>query len=109
MLVEHEVEDEAVFLLTVTMDAAHALLQPHGIPRNVIVDHEPAELQVDAFAGGLGRHQDLSRSPELPLGVDACTGRVAVADLHAAVNLCDREAPLAEFPSGRPSLPSPAR
>ena len=52
----HEVEDEAVFALAVAVDAPHALLQAHGIPGDVVVDHEPAELQVDALAGSLGGH-----------------------------------------------------
>ena len=42
----HEVEDEAVLLLAVAVDAADALLKPDGIPRNVEVDHQPAELKL---------------------------------------------------------------
>ena len=57
-----EVEDEAVVLLAVAVDAAHPLLQPHRVPRDVVVDHEPAELEVDPFARRLGRHQDLGSS-----------------------------------------------
>ncbi len=105
-----EVEDEAVLLLAVAVDAAHALLQPDGVPGDVVVDHEPAELEVDAFAGGLGGDQHLGASSrKLALGVDARAGRVAVADLHAAVDLRDGQAPLDELAEGRPSLPSPAR
>ena len=74
-----------------------ALFQPDGVPGDVEVDHEPAELEVDSFAGGLGRDQNLSRLLELALGVDARAGRVAVADLHAAVNLRDDQSPLAEL------------
>ena len=92
-----EVEDEAVLLLAVAVDAAHALLEPHRIPRDVVVDHEPAELEVDAFAGGLGGDKHLAVFAELALGVDADAGRVAVADLHAAVNLRDGQAPLAQL------------
>ena len=40
---------------------------------------------------------------ELALGVDARARRVAVADLHAAVDLGDREAPLAEL-AERPAV-----
>jgi hypothetical protein len=54
-----EVEDEAVLLLAVAVDAAHALLQAHRVPGDVVVDHQPAELQVDALAGGLGGDQHL--------------------------------------------------
>ena len=98
-----EVEDEAVLLLAVAVDAAHALLQADGVPGDVVVDHEPAELEVDAFARRLGGHQDLGLLAELPLGVDAGAGRVAVADLHAAVDLRDREAPLPQL-AQRPTV-----
>ena len=57
----------------------------------------PAELEVDPLAGRLGRHQDLGLLLELPLGVDAGARRVAVADLHPAVDLRDRQPPLAEL------------
>ena len=93
----HEVEDQAVLLLAVTVDAADALFQADGIPRDVEVDHQPAELQVDAFAGGLGGDEHLGRFLELALGIDARAGRVAIADLHAAVNLRERQPPLAQF------------
>ena len=93
----HEVEDQAVVLLAVTVDAADALFQADGVPGDVEVDHQPAELQVDAFAGGLGGNQHLGRFLELALGVDARARRVAVADLHAAVDLRERQAPLAEL------------
>ena len=99
-----EVEDQAVVLLAVAVDAAHALLQPHGVPGDVEVDHEPAELEVDPLAGRLGRDQDLGLLLELALGVDAGARRVAVADLHPAVDLRDRQSPLAELAerAGRP-------
>ena len=104
-----EVEDQAVLLLAVAVDAAHALLQPDGVPGDVVVDHQPAELQVDAFAGGFGGDQDLAVFPELALGVDAGARRVAVADLHAAVDLRDGQPPLAKLPERPAVLPSPAR
>ena len=44
-----EIEDEAVLFLTVSVDAAHALLKTHRVPGNVVIDHQPAELEVDAF------------------------------------------------------------
>ena len=36
------------------MDAAHALFQAGGVPGDVVVDHQPAELEIDALAGGVG-------------------------------------------------------
>src|SRR5271165_4914051 len=63
------------------------------IPRNVVVDHEPAELKVDPFTGCLSRRHDLAAFTELALRIDAATGSVAVADLHATVNLRNGEVP----------------
>ena len=102
-----EIEDEAILLLAVAVDAAHALLQAHGIPRDVVIDHQPAELQVDAFAGGLGGDEHLGGLPEFPLGEDAAAGRVAVADLHSAVNLGEGQPPLAQL-AERAAFPSVA-
>ena len=53
-----EVEDADVVPLTVAMDAPHALLEPRRIPGDVVVHHEPAELEVDALARGVGRHEE---------------------------------------------------
>ena len=92
-----EVEDEAVLLLAVTVDAAHALLQPDRVPRDVVVNHQPAKLQVDPFAGGFGGDEHLRGLAEFALGKDARAGRVAVADLQAAVNLRRGQAPLAQL------------
>ena len=92
-----EVANEAVFLLAVAVDAAHPLFEPDGVPGDVVVDHEPAELEVDAFARRLGGHQDLGLVAELLFRIDAGAGCVAVADLHAAVDLRDGKPPLAEL------------
>ena len=93
----NKIENEAVLLLAVTVDAAHALFKPDRIPRNVVVDHQPAELKVDAFAGGLGRDEHLGGLREIPLGEDAGAGRVAVANFHAAMNLRHGQSPFAQF------------
>ena len=80
----HEVEDHRLLLLAVAVDAAHALFQPVRIPRDVVVDHQRAELKVDAFARGFGGHQD--RGPpleELALGVDPFFQRHAAVDRAA--------------------------
>ena len=104
----HEVEDEAVVLLAVAVDAADPLFQPDGVPGDVEVDHQPAELKVDAFAGRFGGDEHLGLLLELALGVDAGARRVAVADLHAAVDLRDRQPPLAEL-AQRPAVLAVAR
>src|SRR5581483_10792514 len=54
-----EVEDPDLRLLADPVDAAHALLEPHRVPGQVVVDHQVAELEVDPLARRLGRHADL--------------------------------------------------
>ena len=88
--------------LAVAVDAAHALLEPHRVPGDVVVDHEPAELEIDPLARSLRRHQNLGVVAELALGMDASVGRVPVANLHATVDLRDGEAPLAELSERTP-------
>ena len=50
------------------VDPAHALLQPNRVPRQVVVDHQVAELEVDPLAGGLGCDADLPVLMERPAG-----------------------------------------
>jgi hypothetical protein len=65
----HKIEDQAIALLTIAVDTAHALLQPVRIPGDVIVEQDMAALQIDPFAGRLSCHQDLDRTVfELLLG-----------------------------------------
>ena len=42
-----EVEDKAIRFLTVPMNAAHTLFKADRVPRDVVIDHQPAELEVD--------------------------------------------------------------
>ena len=102
-----EVEDEAVLLLTVAVDTAHALLKANRVPRNVVIDHQPAELKVDALSRGLCGDKHLTRLAELAFSVDSAAGRVAVADLHTAVNLGDGQTPLAQL-AKRSAIPAVA-
>ena len=93
-----EVEDQAVFRLAVAMDASHPLFQPVGVPRDVVVEQDVAALEVDAFAGRLGRDQDLDRAfAELLFGVQPRAGLVPRADVHAAVDGANAETPLLQF------------
>ncbi len=59
-----EVDDDDIVLLSVSVATADALLDALRVPRQVIVDDQRAELQVDALGGGLGRHQDLGFVPK---------------------------------------------
>ena len=67
------------------VDAAHALLEPVRVPRDVVVDHQVAELEVDALAGRLGGDHDLRLLAEVALLLDP------LAQLHSAVDHCDLE------------------
>ena len=104
----NEIENQAVLLLAVTVDAAHALFQPHWIPGNVVVNHEPAELQVYAFPGGFRSHEHLGGLAEFALGPDSGVRRVAVTNFHGAVDLGHTQAPLHQF-AQRPAFPSITR
>jgi len=53
-----EVDDHDVVLLTIAMAAPDALLDALGIPGQIIVHDQRAELQVDALGRGLGSQQD---------------------------------------------------
>ena len=92
-----EVEDQAVLALAIAVDAAHPLLQPVGVPGDVVVEEDVADLEVDPLARRLRGHQDLDRAlAELLLGVEPRAGLVARAGLHPAVDGPDREAPVPE-------------
>ena len=52
-LVRHEIPQVAHVRLANTMNAAEALLQTIGVPRQVVVHHQVSALQVDAFPGGI--------------------------------------------------------
>ena len=76
------------------MDAAHALLQPVGVPWNVVVEQDVTALEIDAFAGRLGGHQHLNGPfAKLLLGMETAPGLVARAGLHAPVDTADAETP----------------
>ncbi len=56
---DSEIEDRHRVLLTDAVDSTDALLDPHRVPRQVVVDQDVAELEVPALAAGLGGDQDL--------------------------------------------------
>src|SRR5690242_2861763 len=54
-----EIPEVAALGLANTMDAAKPLLDAIGIPRQVVIDHKMrAAVQVNAFAGSIGRDQN---------------------------------------------------
>ena len=93
-----EVEDQAVLLLPVAVDAPHALLEAVGVPGDVVVEEDVADLQVDPLAGRLGRREYLHRAlAELLLGVKPRARLVPRTRLHAAVDDRHLETPRVEF------------
>ncbi len=71
--------------LTDAVDAPHALLQAVGVPGDVVVHHQVAELEVDALPGCLGGDHDLRVLAKGALLLDA------LGELHAAVDHGDVE------------------
>jgi hypothetical protein len=58
-VVGNQVPQVADFGLADTVDAAKALFQPVGVPRQVVIDHQVGALEVDALAGRIGGQQHL--------------------------------------------------
>src|SRR5439155_7891372 len=89
-ILRKEIEDEAILRLAVAMYAAHALFESVRVPRNIVVEQDMTALEVDAFARGFGRREDLRfQIPEVSLGPKARALFVPASGLHAAVNLAD--------------------
>src|SRR6266446_2587432 len=72
------------------MNASHSLFQPSGIPRQIVVDHQVAELKVDAFASRLSRDTNLRRRTELFLSP------FPLVRVHPAMDLAGRISPFLE-------------
>ena len=77
----NQVVDVGHPFLTVAVDASHTLLQPGGYPREIIVDHIGAKLQVNALAGGFGRRHHLAAVAKIKLSLTPC------CVIHTAINL----------------------
>ena len=60
VLAVEEVHDHHIVFLPVAMAAADALFDTLGIPRQVVIHHERAELKVDALRARLRGNHDLS-------------------------------------------------
>ncbi len=83
----NQVVDVDLVALTVTVDAAHPLLQPSGVPGQIVVEHQVAELQIDALAGSLGGHHHLFLVMKDSLGLVALLGR------HRPINSSHAQTP----------------
>ena len=75
-------------LLPVAVDPAHPLLEAGRVPRHVVVHHQPAELQVDSLAGGVGRHQVVGAAV-VERAAEQLHLRLPLAVVEAAVDQCD--------------------
>ena len=83
-LLRHEVPEMADLGLADPVDAAEPLLQPVGVPGQVVVDHQVRPLQVDPFAGGVGgqQHRDLRIVPERLLRLEPLFPPYPAVDHH---------------------------
>ena len=77
-------------LLPDAIHAANALLDAHGIPGDVEIDDDVAELEVQAFAAGIGGNQDAHLLGERHLHL------LTLVHAHAAVEAGDGDAAIAE-------------
>ena len=91
---DRQVDDRDGMALPDPVDAADALLDAHRVPRQVVVDHRVAELEVAALAAGLGGDQD----PRSRLVTEGGDGIVLLCRLELTVEHADGPAGLAELP-----------
>src|SRR5437660_1325854 len=80
------------------MDAAHALLQPVRIPRDVVVKEDVAALQIDAFTGRFRCDKNLNPGIAELLFREQPRARLLPASrFHAAVNAACLQAPRSQL------------
>jgi hypothetical protein len=79
------VDRDVIGALAVAVDAAVALLQPVGVPGDLVMNQVGAVvLQVDAFGGGVGREQDAHRRFR-GCGLEGGLDTLALPGVHATV------------------------
>ena len=76
----NEVDNYHIVFLAIAVAAADALLYALGIPGQVIVDYQGAELQVDAFGGGFRGDHNVGGIPEILYQCVAFIRRGGAAD-----------------------------
>ena len=87
----HQVHDAHRVRLPQSVDAADALLEPHGVPGQVVVHDDARELQVAALAAGLGRDQHLFVMTEVVERLLLLTpAHLTVEQRHAEAGLTER-------------------
>src|SRR5207244_6342477 len=69
-----DVHDMDLALLTEAMHPSDPLLDPERIPREVVIDHGPRELQVPTLAARLRAQQHRGPRLALPDGLVLCPG-----------------------------------
>ena len=82
-----EVERVHVARLSDSVNSPQSLFETGGVPGQVVVDHEVAELEVDAFSCRLGRHA------YLPAGAELLLRLLSIARVHPAVDFAGGIAP----------------
>ena len=85
VLAVEEVDDHHVVLLAVAVAAADALLDALRVPRQVVVHHQRAELQVDALGAGLGGDHDAALLAEVVHQRGAHVGGARAGDAVGAL------------------------
>ena len=75
------------------VDAPEALLDPVGVPGQVVVDHQVGALEVDALARRVGGEQDRDRPGRV---LKRLLRLAAVLAAHAAVDVDDGLGPAEE-------------
>ena len=83
-----KIDDANLVLLFVAMDAAHPLLQSRRIPGDIVIHHQPAELQVDALGGGIGADH-VGGAAFLGCAAEEIDLLLAFEVVHRAVDLRD--------------------
>ena len=91
-VVGDEVPQAADLLLADAVDAPEALLDPVRVPRQVVVDHQVRDLEVQALPGSVGREQNLEGGVARELLGDLAT----LGATHAAVDRLDGLGPAEE-------------
>jgi hypothetical protein len=79
LLIE-QVVDEDLAVLAIAVDSAHPLLKAVGVPGELVVDHQAAELEVQALPGRVGGDHHLDLIAEEPLLLDPLLHRHPTVD-----------------------------